>query len=217
MQAVMSWVSAVRESVPRGQLALVSSLFVAVMIAGGLLVALKFTGNGEVYTDVRIRSLENQLVARPDDLATRRALAFAHQQAGDDRSALREYDRVLAHDANDLASLFNVGVIHLGRGDMDEGERYLLQVLELAPTHTLAALTLGDLYLERGAYDRIVEVALPPSKARPELADLHYLLGRGYAGIGNTAEARACYTRALQRVPDMAEARAALDELEADR
>jgi tetratricopeptide (TPR) repeat protein len=204
------------DHVPRWLAAMVVFLFVAVLGVGGLVAdrALMRKPVATTGPEMRVRILEDAVRQRPDDLDSRRQLAFAYQQVGRDREALREYERVLDGNASDLAALFNTGVIFLETGREDEGERSLLRVLKLAPSHALAAKTLGEYYAESGEFGRVVDIAAPAADSHLDMADLQYLAGFGYEKTGCPDEAEARYRRALSLVPDLAEARDGLKRLE---
>lgn len=207
------------DHVPRWLVAIVAVLFVAVLAVGGLVAERAMIRKPVVATgpEMRVRILEDAVRQRPDDLDSRRQLAFAYQQAGRDREALREYEKVLDGNANDLAALYNTGVIFLETGREDEGERTLLRVLKRAPSHALVAKTLGEYYAESGEFGRVVDIAAPAADSHLDMADLQYLAGIGYERTGHPDEAEARYRRALSLVPDMAEARDGLKRLERQR
>jgi len=199
---------------PRWLVALVIVLAVAV-VGLGVLVARGAVLKGRQRTggDLRLGLLEEGVQARPNDLALRRQLAFAYQLAGRDDDALREYDAVLSEDPRDLAALYNKGLVTLSAGRRAEGERILLRVLELAPSHSLAAKALGELYVESAQFERVVDVVVPAADAHPGLADLQYLAGLGYENTRRPLEAEERYGRALSLMPDLTEAQRGLERV----
>lgn len=194
----------------------VMTLVIAVIVTGGLLVSRRGVAEarGETEPDSIVVIAEKATKERPDDPEVWRQLAYAYQQAGQHREALREYARVLSQDPNDLASLYNCGLIHLGLGESREGESELLAVIERAPTHALAAKALGEHYARTGRFDRILGAVASAADAHPELADLQYLAGLGYEKAGRRGEASGRYRAALLLVPDLGEARDGLARLE---
>ena len=203
------------ERIPMWLLATVLILLVAVLAVAAL-VATRLAVRASIAKDpevVRMRILESAAKDRPDDITAHRQLAFAYQQAGRDRDALREYSKVLAIDPEDLAALFNSGEIYIGTGKGAKGEKSLLRVLELAPTHSLAAKSLAEYYAKLGKYDKALAVVVPAAQAHPELADLQCLQGLAYEKTGHASDALACYRRAQTLIPGMPEAREGLARL----
>jgi tetratricopeptide (TPR) repeat protein len=203
------------DAAPRWLAATVLALLAGVLILSGL-VAYRFLGrslDAAQGQDPRISSLAVAVRADPADVDARRQLAFSYQRAGQFGDAVREYKKVLSEKPDDLASLYNMGVIYLDTGKERDGEELLLQVMDLAPTHVLAAKALGDYYSGSGQYARVVQVVVPAVEARPELADLQYLAGLGYEKTGHEVQAVERYRKALHYVPDMVEATEALERL----
>ena len=183
---------------------------VGALVATRLVVLASMAKDPEV---VRMRILEKDAKDRPGDTGAIRQLAFAYQQAGRNGDALREYGKVLAIDPHDLAALFNSGEIYLDTGKNSRGEKSLLKVVELAPTHSLAAKALAEYYSKSGKYDKALAVIAPAAQAHPELADLQCLQGLAYERTGRRSDALACYQRAWALIPGMPEAREGLSRL----
>jgi tetratricopeptide (TPR) repeat protein len=204
-----------KDGAPRWMIVTALVLLLAVLVVGGMVIIRLPVGRpADVAVDPRIRVLEESVGKHPEDLVSRRLLAFAYQQTGLSRKALKQYDMVLSSDPRDLGSLYNSGLLHLELGQDQQGVRALKGVLALAPSHALAAKALAEYYAKTEAYDRIGGVVLAAVNAHPEMADLQFLAGLGYEKTGHADEAAACYRRALKLIPDMSDARTALDRLE---
>lgn len=160
-----------------------------------------------------IAATEREVASNPADNTARLNLAYAYQQAGRLDDALAQYDKVLANDPRDLASLYNKGVIAMAKGDKKAAEQWWWKVLEVDPTHALAAKSLGDYYAAGGHYRSLIEAVRPAVEAKPSLADLQYLMGVAYEKLGNVEWARERYRMALQYAPDMVEARRGYERL----
>ncbi len=200
---------------PRWLIVFALFLTVAVAAAAGAVVfeLAAVSARPTTGTDLRLRVLEGLANAKQSDMGARRELAFAFQQTGRNSEALSEYKKVLASSPDDLASLYNSGVLLLGTWRHVEGEKDLLRVLQLAPSHALAAKTLGEYYATKQEFDRLLAVVPPAADAHSDLADLQYLAGLGYEKTGRPALAKSRYRRALSLVPDMAEAKLGLARL----
>jgi len=190
-------------------------LSVVVLVVGGVVVATLLRGRAATTSgDARIQILEQAVDARPEDVTSRRVLAFAYQQAGLNKQALKQYEEVLESEPEDQGALYNSGLLYLAAGKDRKGQERLTKLLRLAPSHTLAAKALAQSYAENEEYERVIDVALPAANAHPELADLQYLAGLGLERTGDAIAAKKRYERALKLVPEMSEAQAGLKRVE---
>lgn len=194
---------------------LVLVLLLAVVGVGGYIV--RDMMSGERYTtpqDAEVTRAEAEVRSKPEDVDTRRNLAYAYQQAKRYDKAIEVYDQVLKLAPKDPASLYNKGAIYLELQANDRAEEVLWDVLEEEPTHVLAAKALGEYYASRGQYKSVLVAVRPVVKVKPEMADLQYLMGLSYENTGHAEWAEARYRLALKYVPDMPKARDALARLE---
>jgi tetratricopeptide (TPR) repeat protein len=206
-------------AVPWWLLAIVFALFAAVLIVGGL-VANRLTTRDLAAArvrDSRLQELERTVAERPNDLDARVRLAYAYQQNSLNREALKQYRQVLSADPNNLAALYNTGVIQLQTGKKGAAEKSLTRVLELAPQHALAAYALGRHYADAGDEERALAISLPAADAHPDDADLQYTAGLALENAGRFAEAAIRYEAALKLVPNMDDAKRAIKRLEGAR
>lgn len=194
---------------------LVLVLLLGVMAVGGYVIRGVIDGRVRVTSpeDLRINQSREQLRTDPDNLEVRLRLAYAYQQSGRLDAALAEYETVLASDPQNTAALYNEGIVYQRLGVQERAEKRFWDVLEVAPTHELAAKELGALYAQRKEYRSLIEAVRPVVEARPELADLQYLMGVAYENLGRSDWAEARYRLALKYAPDMPEARDALVRL----
>lgn len=203
--------------IPAWLAALVLLLLIAVAVVGGFLIRAMFVEPiAESSEELAIREFQEAVEVNPSDLQARLSLGYAYQEAGRYDEALAEYDLVLDIDPTDTAALYNKGVVYLETMRLQRAEETLWDVLELEPTHALAAKRLGDYYASLGEYRSLVRAVRPAVEARPEMADLQYLMGLAYENLGHPDWAEARYTLALQYTPDMVEAREGLARLGAE-
>jgi len=114
------------------------------------------------------------------------------QNAGDVRSALKEYDEALKLD-DDFADAHNAKgvVLHLSFDRKDEAEKEYKRAIEIRPTFSEAKVNLGNLYLDEGRLDdamALYQQALNDMLyATPYIAETN--LGWAYFKKGNSAQA----------------------------
>lgn len=197
---------------------LVLVLLLAVVGLGGFIVRGLVTGeHPRNPQDSAVLTARAAAAKQPGNVDALRELAFAYQQAKRYDQALSTYDRVLKLAPKDSASLYNKGVIYLALNVDDKAEETLWDVLENEPTHVLAAKALGDYYASKGQYRSVLVAVRPVVKAKPDMADLQYLMGLAYEHTGHPAWAKARYKLALRYVPDYKQARDGLARLGAGK
>lgn len=199
---------------PRGLIALVAVLLLAVVGLGGhMLRAAILASAPDTAETLAIAQATEALANNPKSASRFIDLGFAYQQAAHYAKALEAYDAALALDPASPGALYNRGIVLQATGKQREAEAAFRSVLEVAPDHVLAAKALAErlIGLERSA--EALDVLAPVIAVQPHYADLQYLAGRGCEDLGRTAEALAYYEAALRYSPDHREAREALDRL----
>lgn len=193
---------------------LVLVLLLAVVGLGGFVLRGVFTQD-EIASPTRyaVEEWQAKIDQNPDDVESLLGLGYAYQQDGDYENALKEYEAVLERDAQNLAAMYNKGVVLLQLGATKQAEDTLWDVLKMAPDHALAAKTLGQLYVDQKHYKSTLVAVDPVVKARPELADLQYLSGFANEQLGNKEIAIERYRAALKYASDLLEARDGLSRL----
>lgn len=204
----------VTSRVPTWLAVVVVSLAALVLVLAGMLVRTNMTGaRSEKETYAAIDQLEADLEESPDNPRILIELGFEYRKAGMYDDALRVNRRVAELDPRDVASRYHVGSILIEMGEDKQAEAALWDVLEIEPTHAMAAKALGEVYARRGHYKSLVVAVEPAALENPQLADLQYLLGLGREKTGDSAGARRAYWLALERDPNLADARAGLDRV----
>lgn len=163
--------------------------------------------------DVAVQRAQAAVEALPSDKQAHLDLGYAYQQAGRYAEALAEYDIVLKKDPKDTAALYNKGMVYFLLKDDKKAEQTLWEVLNVSKTHALAAKALGDYYAGKKQYKSLIVAVKPAADARPDMADLQYLMGLAYENTGHADWAAGRYRDALKYVPDMPEAIAGLKRL----
>jgi type IV pilus assembly protein PilF len=119
-------------------------------------------------------------------------LGISAQNAGDVRSALKEFEESLKLD-DDFAEAHNAIalLLHLSFDKKDEAEKHYKRALEIRPSFSEAKVNLGNLYLDQGRLDEAIalyEQALNDMLyVTPYIAEAN--LGWAYFKKGNSAQA----------------------------
>jgi len=200
--------------VPSWLAALVLVLLLAVFAVGGYLVRAR---NDSIRAGepgaISVGLAQKRMEASPEDPTSRLQLGFEYQKAGRYEEALREYERVLESSPRNTAALYNKAMLLKQQGDVPEAEKIFWDVLEIEPTHAMAAKALGEVYADKGQYKSLLIAVKPAIKANPAMADLHYLAAIAYENLDQRPEAAAEYQAALRYNPDLADARTGLARL----
>ncbi len=138
--------------------------------------------------EIEIRTWTQRVSANPSDPKTHLGLGYAYQSDGRYDKALEQYAIVLKSNPSDTAALYNTGNIYFKLGVNDRAEKSMWAVLDIDPTHELAAKALGDYYAGKKQYKSLIATVKPAAEAHPELADLQYLLGMAHEKLGDTAD-----------------------------
>ena len=169
--------------------------------------------------EIEIRTWTAASRGEPQRPQAHLGLGYAYQSDGRYDKALEQYEIVLKSDPQDTAALYNRGNDLSSSSASDErAEKSMWEVLDVDPTHVLAAKALGEYYAAQGR----VQVADRGGQAR----------GRGASGAGRPAvparpgvrEARrrrrggrATTGAALKYAPDLTEAQEGLKRVGAGK
>lgn len=207
------------ELVPRWLAALVLVLLLAVVLVAGFVVRGLLTRGDRVTSpqDIQIRTWSQRVAANPGDLRAHLGLGYAYQSDGRYDKALEQYELVLKSDPKDTAALYNRASIYFKLGVDERAEKSMWAVLDVDPTHALAAKALGEHYSRKGQYKSLIVAVKPAADAHPELSDLQYLLGLAHEKQGDLAAASSYYQLAVKYSPDLAPAQEGLKRVGAGK
>jgi tetratricopeptide (TPR) repeat protein len=157
-----------------------------------------------------IEAYRREVERFPNDDRALFSLAQLTAARGDTVQAFTLYARALAAkpipgDASDI--LYNVGNLHLGKGDLDRAERAYREALEEGPSNARAMNNLGTLYLRRRSPEEAERFFRRATGASPDYAGAHLNLGMAMMLQGKRAEARDAFRRALEIDPSLDVAR----------
>ena len=154
------------------------------------------------------------LAEHPADAPALSLLAWAHLQCERPEEALRAADDALLADPEYQPGWQRRSWALRALGRNAEAVDAAREYVRLAPHHWVSHYTLGMvLRSERHRNAEVLAAAQQAVRLAPSLADPHVLLGLAHADDNATAQAEACYRRALAINPDHAHARSNLSAL----
>ena len=148
----------------------------------------------------------------------RQAIRFLRQGRSQEAAALLEplYKRNPDH----VEIALNLGAVYILLKRYDEAEVCLEKATQIDPNHAdiwvnLAAARLGDLEKSsRQQQDRAIEAYHQALAVKPDVANVHYMLGLIYRQRKEYLRAIAHFSRALEQNPNDQDARNMLDDFE---
>lgn len=112
------------------------------------------------------------------------------------------WKRTLELNPNNDVALNNLGTVALGRGAVDEAQRYFEKVLEVRPDNPMAQANIGNVLVTRGEVERGVAHLRRALELEPDNADTADLLGTALLRSGNVSDAVAAWQESLRASPD---------------
>lgn len=140
-------------------------------------------------------------------------LATLYARNGDDSRAIAEFEKAIAAQPNDPATLNDLGCFQSDREDWSAAEKSFHRALRQKPDHARSCVNLAVVYAKSGRVEEsriFFRRVLTPAQAE-------YNLGVIFAGLGRTAEAETSFKAALDLDPQLDQARDALDKLQNKR
>ncbi|MCE0497325.1 MAG: tetratricopeptide repeat protein [Methylacidiphilales bacterium] len=108
----------------------------------------------------------------------------------------------LAKNPNCWAGYSNLGMLSMGKGQVDEAIAWYEKGLEVSPNLALTRDNLGAALLKEGRVDEAVAQFQKALEIIPNYTDAHYNLGNAFAQKGRVDEAIDQYQKALELTPD---------------
>lgn len=130
----------------------------------------------------------------PGDPNLEQQLGAALQAAGDFKSALPIFERLLAANRGSAEMNFYVGDLLLRMEEAEKAEPYLAKAVEADPKLMPAQAALGLALMKTGKTEEAIR-HLEPALASDQDGSLHYQLARAYQAGGNAEKSRALLAR----------------------
>ena len=128
--------------------------------------------------------------------------AQSYQAQGKEQSAIIQLKNALQKDPNNIQARTLLGTIYLNTGNLAAAEDELHRVLQSGNTHGDVEEALGQAYLARGEFQKIIDEIQPnPALPPAQQAGLWVLRGDGYLGLNDLPHAQASFDQGLRLAP----------------
>ena len=160
-----------------------------------------------------LTNYEKALAFKSDLLYTLLNAGQASDKLNLQQQAESYYRRALSLDAKSPEALNGLGLALAKLGHPEEAKNLFKQAIGFRPDYSGAINNLGVLYIEEGKVNDAVAAFEYGIRVAPDEDILYLNLGRTYIRLGNIEKARQVMQALLDRKPDSATARHALQEL----
>jgi Flp pilus assembly protein TadD len=160
-----------------------------------------------------LANYEKGLALKPDLLYTLLNAGQACDKLDRQADAERYYRRALQLDAQSPEALNGLGLALAKQGHPEEARKLFEQAISLRRNFSGAINNLGVLYIQQGKVNDAIAAFEYGVQVAPDEDILYLNLGRTYTRLGNIEKARQVMQALLDRKPDSATARRALQEL----
>ena len=142
-------------------------------------------------------------------------LGLAYQLDNRPNDAIREYKVTLSLNPLVPATYSNIAALELDSGQLDEAEKTLLRLTEMAPQQAEAFVNLSVLYLRQREPAKAIAAADRAIAIKPDSAIAHFNKAEGLLEKGDVQDAIASYEQAVRLRPDLPAFRSKLEEVRA--
>jgi len=127
-------------------------------------------------------------------------------QQGNYKAAEKQYQQILAEDANNLDALSSLGVVYVRSGNLRSAESTLKKAVAIAPDNDFLLTTLGIVEYRQSKFDEAIVELTKAIAINPKSATAHNYLGIAASQKGRQQEAEKEILQALANNPDDADA-----------
>src|SRR5438552_1268585 len=142
-------------------------------------------------------------------------LGLAYQLDNRPSDAIREYKVTLSLNPQVPATYSNIAALELDGGQLDEAEKTLLRLTEMAPQQAEAFVNLSVLYLRQREPAKAIAAADRAIAIKPDSAIAHFNKAEGLLEKGDVQDAIASYEQTVRLRPDLPAFRSKLEEVRA--
>ena len=161
--------------------------------------------------DLAIKHFKKALELKPDYAPARNNLGTAYMDKKEWDTAIGQFKQI----TEDLLyitpqyPLANLGLAYYNKGEYKNAVKYYQEALELEPNFINALLGLGRTYIAMGKGSEAVAALETGVKNYPQIAQLHFALGKAYTLSRNYKKAFDAFQKVIELVPDTPLARQA--------
>lgn len=141
-------------------------------------------------------------------------LGCSRGETGDVAGAEAIFDAVMAEHPDWLFPRLNLGRIYLRNERVEQGLEHLSRAAAGSPVYAHHFLEVGDVWFQRGQYDRGLAAYLDCARALPGSFEARYKAGLCQLALGRPQAARRNLGQALRLKPDYGPALLALDRID---
>ena len=127
-------------------------------------------------------------------------------QQGNYKAAEKQYQQILAEDANNLDALSSLGVVYVRSGNLRSAESTLKKAVAIAPDNDFLLTTLGIVEYRQSKFDEAIVELTKAIAINPKSATAHNYLGIAASQKGRQQEAEKEILQALASNPNDADA-----------
>jgi tetratricopeptide (TPR) repeat protein len=150
--------------------------------------------------------LRTALDKNPKDLQALMLLGMTYNAVQNYNDARDAYEKLLALAPNNVVAMNNLAYLYAENlGQLDNGYKLASQARDLAPTDSSIADTLGWILYQKGQYSSAVRLLQESAAKLYAVPEAQFHLGMAYYMIGDEANAKATFQRALQLNGDFPE------------
>lgn len=150
-------------------------------------------------------------------IESKKAQVRSLMQAGQHEHARQQCQSLCSDHPRDAEAWFLLGTINGVMGHVEEAERILTRLTQMAPAVAIAHYNLGLILMQRGKPDEAESSFRRALVLDPSSAAIHTDLGNSLKVLGKRTEAIACYQDAISRDPAYAGAWDGLGSVYHDR
>jgi glycosyltransferase involved in cell wall biosynthesis/Tfp pilus assembly protein PilF len=149
---------------------------------------------------VFLQAAQVQVPRRSEALGS---LSQLYKSLGKKAKALQTLEQARQVDPENLQHLFNIGVIHLEAGRLEEAQGVFASVLGRDPGHGPSLLNLGFIAKTQGRVEEAERCYQQVAQLQPEGVEAPANLGHLYMDAGRHAEAARCFAQVRARDPHL--------------
>jgi len=179
---------------------------------------LEFYKKGE--WDSALVEFEKAVEGNPKDLYAQTQLAYAYERKGELDKAFKQYEAILKINKESADAHYNMGRILVQKKELDKAIAELETAAEMNPNFTAARADLARAYVEKEEFNKALgtygELEKIISNDAYYLSRIYSAKGNIYKQLGQRANAKAMFTKALELDSNNKEGQVGLSGLAGD-